>query len=375
MVLSSIVLSFCSCLASGAQTPAPADAVALEQQGKLADAENAWRVIVQNSPTDAAAIASLGVVLSKEGKYDEAAPRYRKALALRPNLSGIQLNLGLAEFKQGHFQAAISPLTQALAADPNNMQARTLLGLSCYGSKRFEEASKHLALAAKSDPGNTELHQLLAQSCLSARKYSCAFDEFQQIERQDPNSAAAHILTGEALDGLGRTPEAIAELEAAAKVNPREPEVNFGLGYLYWKQHQYDDAKSAFESELSLDPDHAQALAYLGDIELKASDPEKALRLLEKAVHQRTDIRIAYVDLGAILTGQKRYQEAKAALQRAVQLDPSRPDAHFRLARLYQLTGSRAAAQQEFAKVRELHEKADEDVASKMSVPPRALQP
>jgi tetratricopeptide (TPR) repeat protein len=370
-----MVLSCCSIAASGAQTLAPGDAAALEQQGKLADSEKAWRSIVQHNPSDAAAIASLGVVLSKEGKYDEAAPAYRKALALRPNLPGIQLNLGLAEFKQGHFQAAISPLSTALTADPQNMQARTLLGLSCYGSKRFEEASRHLALAAESDPSNTELHRLLAQSCLHAKKYSCALDEFQQIQRQDPNSAAAHILTGEALDGLGRTPEAIAELAAAAKANPREPEVNFGLGYLYWKQHQYDDAKGAFESELSLDPDHAQALAYLGDIELKANDPQKALRLLQRAVQQRTDIRIAYVDLGAILTEEKRYREAMAALQRAVRLDASRPDAHFRLGRLYQITGNQAAAQQEFTKVRELHEKAEEDVASKMSAPAPAVQP
>src|SRR5207249_6431366 len=57
------------------------------------------------------------------------------------------------------------------------------------------------------------------------------------------------ILTGEALDGLGRTPEAIAEFQAAAKAAPREPEVNFGLGYLYWKSHQYDNAKRAFERD------------------------------------------------------------------------------------------------------------------------------
>ena len=43
---------------------------------------------------------------------------------------------------------------------------------------------------------------------------------------------------GEALDGLGKTPEAIAEFEAAAKISPNEPNVHFGLGYLYWKSQQ-----------------------------------------------------------------------------------------------------------------------------------------
>src|SRR5437879_3872870 len=58
------------------------------------------------------------------------------------------------------------------------------------------------------------------------------------MQEQDPDFAASHILTGEAQDGLGRTGEAIAEFQAAAKVAPYEPNVHFGIGYLYWKEHK-----------------------------------------------------------------------------------------------------------------------------------------
>src|SRR5262249_15477297 len=182
----------------------------------------------------------------------------------------------------------------------------TLLGLSCYGAKRFADAAKYLELPAKSDPENVELHQMLAQSCLQAKKYDCALAEYRQILEHDPNSAAAHMLSGEALDGLGRTVEAIPEFQAAAQAAPQEANVNFGLGYLYWKLHKYDDAKQSFERELEIDPKNAQALAYLGDIELKRNAPEKALPRLNKAVQLRNDIRIAYLDIGIILMGQKR---------------------------------------------------------------------
>jgi tetratricopeptide (TPR) repeat protein len=84
------------------------DAVALEQQGKFAEAAKAWRAVTESHPRDAAAFARLGVVLSKvvlskEEKYTAAAQAHKKALALNPKLPGVQLNLGLAEFKQGHF--------------------------------------------------------------------------------------------------------------------------------------------------------------------------------------------------------------------------------------------------------------------------------
>jgi len=367
-------------IGAGAQASSPAEALALEQQGKLAEATQAWQAVTRRNPRDAAAFASLGVVLSRQQKYAEAAAAYKKALALNSKLLGVQLNLGLAEFKQGHFDAAISPLTAALAATPaadsGQLQARTLLGLSYYGAKRFAEAAQYLKPAAESDPANAELHQVLAQSCLWARQYSCALDEFKQILQKDPDSAPAHVLSGEALDGLGKTPEAIAEFQAAANAAPREPNVHFGLGYLYWKSHQYDDATREFQAELALDPDQAQALAYLGDIAMKTDKPEVALPFLRKSIQLKSDIRIASIDLGVILAQQKQYPDAVAALQHAVALDPAEPDAHYRLARVYQEMGKTAESQKEFAKVRELKEKADqkdEDMVRKMSASPPAL--
>jgi tetratricopeptide (TPR) repeat protein len=90
-------------------------------------------------------------------------------------------------------------------------------------------------------------------------------------------------------------------------------------------------------------------------------------------VAMKNDLRIAYVDLGAVLTRQKQYDEALAALQRAVQLDPAEPDAHYRLGRVYQAMGKAAESQKEFAKVRELHEKKDESLASKIPTAPPPL--
>ena len=134
-----------------------------------------------------------------------------------------------------------------------------------------------------------------------------------------------------------------AEFEAAVKADPHAPNVNFGLGYLYWKLRRYEQAAPAFENEIAVDPQNAQALAYLGDVELKRENPDKALALLTRAIAIRQDIRIAQLDLGVLLTQQKKYPEALAALRRAEQLDPEQPEVHFRLGRLYQAMGDAAS--------------------------------
>lgn len=135
--------------------------MALEKQGKLGQAEQAWLAITQRNPKDAAAFASLGFVLSREQNYSEAAA-YRKAIALNPKLPGVQLNLGLAEFKQAHFDAAIPPLRAALAAleravklDPTQGDAHIrlgnvyqIMGNSAAAEKKFAKVRE---LKAKQD--------------------------------------------------------------------------------------------------------------------------------------------------------------------------------------------------------------------------------
>src|SRR5215469_9140557 len=79
-----------------AQTPA--DAIALEQQGKFAEAARVWRSVTKSDPRDAAAFASLGLDLARGRNYADAVPAYKSAIALNPKLPGLQLNLGLAEF-------------------------------------------------------------------------------------------------------------------------------------------------------------------------------------------------------------------------------------------------------------------------------------
>jgi len=111
---------------------------------------------------------------------------------------------------------------------------------------------------------------------------------------------------------------------------------------------------------------NAQALAYLGDIELKRENSEKALLLLNRAVGLREDIRIAQMDIGVILTQQKRYQEALYALQRAEKLDPEQPEVHYRLGRLLQAMAIHNRTKR-FARVQQLHKKRRTMSSDKMS--------
>jgi len=138
-----------------------------------------------------------------------------------------------------------------------------------------------------------------------------------------------------------------------------------------------EDAIAPLGSALTVDPSNMQVRTLLGLSFYGAKHFSGAVKYLEPvAKSDLTNKELPEVLAQSCLSA-KNYScalDAMIVLQRAVKLDPAhQPDAHFRLKRLYQAMGNTLAAQKEFARVRELHEKEDENVAAKMSAAPPPL--
>jgi Flp pilus assembly protein TadD len=87
-------------------------------------------------------------------------------------------------------------------------------------------------------------------------------------------------------------------------------------------------------------------------------------------VHQAGATSLAWLDLGIVLAGEGKNDEAAADFRQAIQLEPDGVDAHWRLARLDQATGKTEEARAEFAKARALHEKQDKGLVQQLTPPP-----
>jgi tetratricopeptide (TPR) repeat protein len=280
-------------------------------------------------------------------------------LAIDPDIAAIQLNLGLAEFKSGAFREAIAPFQSAVRLDPKNFQAVTMLGMAYFGARMYPEAADTLELSVGQQPDNVQLRFNLTQSLVFSSQFERALKQFDALRQLAPTSSAVHVLLAEAYDGLSRSEEAIAELKAAIAQAPSEPNLHFALGYMYWVQHKDDEAEREFKIEAERDPKNAQPLAWLGSIQIRRNELQKAKVLLEKAIALDRDLRIAHVDLGIVFAETGQNNRAIAEWKEAIRLDPEQVDAHYRLARLYRATGRVADANRELEIVKGLKEKKD----------------
>jgi tetratricopeptide (TPR) repeat protein len=357
------------------QTTASADqqrqtAIALEQQGNNAESEAAWRAYLKGHPADADAYAHLGLLEAHQEHYTQAVPLYRKALALDPAMPGLRLDLGLSLFKSGALKEAIETFAPLLKSEPPSspeaLRLATLIGLAHYGLGEYAAAVPYLKQATAADQKNLAFRLALAHSCLWTKQYQCVLDVYHEILTLNAESAEADMLAGEAMDEMNDNAGATTQFRAAVKQDPRLPDVHFGLGYLLWSQLQYEEAAREFQAELANNPDHAQALVYLADTEIKLSHPEAAPPLLKKAIGIDPRIELAHLDLGILYSDAGRKDDALRELKIAERLGPNDQNVHYRLARFYQAAGMKNEANLEFEKTRSLQKAADETVFKKL---------
>jgi tetratricopeptide (TPR) repeat protein len=361
-------------LCLGEQTPAldseRRTALALEQEGKEAEAEAAWRSLLRSQASDAEACAHLGLLEARQGHYKEAIVLYRKALSIDPNMPSLRLNLGLSCFKAGDFRAAIQTFEPLLKSEPESspeaVRLVTLLGLAHYGMGEYTVAVPYLKKATAADPGNLPFRLTLAQSCLRSKQYQCVLDTYREILTLNAESAEADMLAGEAYDELKNDAQAIAEFQAAVKADPSAPEVHFGYGYLLWRVLRFDEAEKAFRSELQNNPEHPLALAYLGDTEIQLKHSDEAVPYLEHAVRIQPSVAIAHLDLGIIYESKGRKEDAVRELKTAERLSPDDPSIHWRLGRFYQSTGQKMEAKAEFDKTRNMQQGKEQSLREQM---------
>ena len=358
------------------QTSAEQAAVSLEQQGRSAEAEEAWKAISKAQPSNPEPLAHLGLLEARQDHYPEAISFYRKAMALSPTMPGLRLNMGLALFKDGQYRPAIqafTPLLKSAAANVEETQRlNVLIGMSYYGLGEYPAAIPFLKGAADSDKDNLTLLLTLAHSCLLSKQYQCVLDVFHQMVALNADSAEADMLVGEALDEMKDRFGATREFRAAVLANPKEPNVHFGLGYLLWMQGQTEEAAQQFQAELENDPDHLQAMLYLADSEIQMNRMEDARPVLEKLVKLNPKSAMGHVDLGSVYAAADRSQDALAEFKRAIALKPDDVNAHWRLGRLYRSMGKASEATAEFEKAKSLNQAADEGLLKAMSKDPHA---
>jgi predicted O-linked N-acetylglucosamine transferase (SPINDLY family) len=192
-------------------------AVALQQQGRNADAEALYRQILAADPHVFPALCLLGVLRLQQGDTAEAADLLGRAVTRNPGDPAAQLHYGLALQGEGQFARAAACFSLVLAASPGNVAA--LMGRG--GALR-------------------------AQGLIAA-----ALSDHEAVLVIDPGNADAWNGRGALLREMGHIDEALESFDRAIALDPGFAEALQNRGDLYWSD-RLDQAAACADMERAL---------------------------------------------------------------------------------------------------------------------------
>ena len=209
---------------------------------------------VNRSPDAELPRGMLGNALVDAGRIDEAIEQYRLLLELHPNSVEAHVNLGFALAKKGMVREAVPEYQRALAISPDNVQARYNLATSYEKLRLTDEAIEQYRLLTGLAPNSAEAYLNLGLAYTKKGLMKEAIAEYEKAVRIDPGYVEAHYNMGSAYANLGHLDEAIEHFKTAVRLRPDNAFYHNILGITYGQRGLFDEAIGEFTLAVRLAP-------------------------------------------------------------------------------------------------------------------------
>lgn len=286
--------------------------------------------------------ATRQIAVSRLATLDYAAGRHPEAhAALDEEIKQSPKNVALLALKahwlllEDRKEEALTMAKQAVAADAQSAQAQFTLGRA-YAANRNED----LAMAAfketlRLSPNMTAAQLELSRALLATGKADQALQHAQAARKAAPGNPAARFNVARAMLAKGDTTSAEAEVKTLGTQFPESAAVHALYGQVLLARSDGPGASREFDRALALDPADVDALIGRMVIDLSQKRPQDARARVERAIAKAPNN-------GAVLVAASRFERtdgnhaaAEKYLRKAIEVDPTNLDVYGLLARLY----------------------------------------
>jgi tetratricopeptide (TPR) repeat protein len=328
-----------------------------------------------------------GRIVDALGDRKEAEAAYREAIALGkgdPEAVQAYISLAAVQSQIGQLEAANTTLADAQKHLPESPALFKALGRLAMTQGRYADGKAAFEKSLTLDADDVESKFLVGSALTRLHEFDRALEIFDAVAKVDRDLPGLALERGILFQESGRTEEALREYESALAKAPTDPdlmlkvgcgkavagngieaekmlrkvleqrqssaETHYCLGRALMAKQNVTDALKAFERAVQIDPNRAEYHLYVGWASNEAGNIGKATSALKKALELDQGLADAYWQRGVLRVRTTRSKDAVEDLTKALQLRPSRFEAHADLALAYNDLGKEDLALAEWQK-------------------------
>ena len=323
LVLSLLALASIPLVAQQPETELALDEAArVFEQGKMAEAEQKLRSVLEKHPSNLQALVLQGAILDSQQRFSEADPYYQRAMKVAPGSAQLLNNLANHYLASGRPSQAREFYLKAVAIDPRHPNANLQLARMSVEEKNGRLALNYLNHLGNSQDSDPVMLELRARALGLAGQCSQAGEIVSKLENQPAGDWRVHFSVGAVYAGCKIYDRAEVSFSRALDADPRNFDILYNLGLAALHAGHTERAASVFEIALSERPQDADCLYALAQAYLQRDRAVDAAALLAKAARvapQRAEILLLLAQVSAQL---EFYQDASASYGRYLKLKP-----------------------------------------------------
>ncbi|XP_035497639.2 protein O-mannosyl-transferase TMTC2 [Scophthalmus maximus] len=308
----------------------------LKSQGKMEEAEHAYRNALYYRSNMADMLYNLGLLLQESSKFAEALHYYKLAIGSRPTLASAYLNTGIILMNQARLDEAkrtfltCADIPDENLKDPHAHKSSVASCLYNLGKLLHEQGHQEEALtvfkeAVQKMPRQfapQSLYNMMGEAYIRLNKLTEAEHWYRESLRAKPDHIPAHLTYGKLLAMTGQKTEAERYFLKAIQLDPTKGNCYMHYGQFLLEESRLLEAAEMAEKAARLDSGEFDVVFSAAHMLRQASLNEAAERYYGQAASLRPNYPAALMNLGAILHLNGKLQEAEANYLRALRLKP-----------------------------------------------------
>ncbi len=372
-------------------------------KGNLKKAEEAFIKTLELSPSLIEPRLELIKIYQQTHQNQKLMGIYEEIREQYPDNIPVAIELGILYHQNSKTKAAnaiFQELGRQSMEDPNII--KTVIQ-NLILPRKYKEAVILLEAMLTAAPENPEVHYALGIAYSNLEQPDKAYAQFQTIEPQSkfyPNAAVhmaiIHYQKKNIDEGIAvlknaynliadvskvelipymvamykekaMIDDAIGILNDGLALQPENTDLNFELGVIHDKQGNIDAAIEQMKKVITLNPDHADALNYLGYTYAdRGIHLDEAEQLIRKALTLEPDNGYIIDSMGWLYYQKGMYSEAAVYLERAVTLVPDDPIILEHMGDVYRQLNQRDKALEYYEKALQKKDKDASDLSNKI---------